>query len=124
MAKKDGLNGWLQRVRKTGEFSDVVVRVNGEEFHLHMLPLQNASAYFRNLPSTSNGTGTQAHEPKLVTIPDLPGNQTMNHSILSFDPVSVEIAPFHRIDHGRKKLRPKFQSAGQFVHLNVTFLAL
>lgn len=75
MAKKVGLNGWLQRVRKTGEYSDVVVRVNGQEFHLHMLPLQNASAYFRNLPSTSNG-GKQVHEPtgcRLVTIHDLPG---------------------------------------------------
>ena len=75
MAKNDNLNGWLQRVRKTGEYCDVLVRVNGEEFHLHMLPLQNASAYFRNLPSTSEGS-TALHELtgcKLVTIHDLPG---------------------------------------------------
>lgn len=72
---KEGLDGWLQRVRKTEEFSDVVVRVNGEEFRLHMLPLMNASDFFRNLPSSSDGV-EQVHEPtgcKLVTIHDLPG---------------------------------------------------
>ncbi|KAG0614736.1 hypothetical protein M758_6G200100 [Ceratodon purpureus] len=72
---KEGLDGWLQRLRKTGEYSDVVVRVNGEEFHLHMLPLMNASVYFRNLPSSSDGV-QQIHNStgrKLVTIHELPG---------------------------------------------------
>ena len=81
MAKKENLNGWLQRVRKTGEYSDVLVRVNGEEFHLHMLPLKNASAYFRNLPSTSDGSSAALQELTgctLVTIHDLPGTTTIN----------------------------------------------
>lgn len=75
MAITEGLDGWLQRVRKTEEYSDVVVRVNGEDFRLHMLPLMNASTYFRNLPSSSDGA-EQVHTPterKLVTIHDLPG---------------------------------------------------
>nr|XP_024385970.1 BTB/POZ domain-containing protein At5g48800-like isoform X3 [Physcomitrium patens] len=75
MAKKVGLNGWLQRVRETGEHSDVVVRVTGEEFRLHMLPLRNESGYFRDLPSSSNGI-EQVDEKtgcKLVNIHHLPG---------------------------------------------------
>ncbi len=89
MAKKEaGFSTWLQRVRRTGEFSDVKVCVNGEEFHLHMLPLLNASAYFRNLPSTSNGSPPPSSSPhsaqhgccRIINIPDLPGTsrtQTM-----------------------------------------------
>lgn len=60
-----------------GECGDVVVRVNEEqEFRLHMLPLMNASGYFRNLPSSSSGGDELVHQPtgcKFVTIHDLPG---------------------------------------------------
>lgn len=72
-AMKEGLEGWLQRVRTTEEYSDVLVRVNGHDFRLHMLPLMNASAFFRNLPNASDA----AHVPKLVTIHDLPGTSTL-----------------------------------------------
>ncbi|CAM6097733.1 unnamed protein product [Calypogeia fissa] len=51
MAKKEGsFNGWLQRVRRTGEYSDLLVRIGSVDFHLHMLPFLNASSYFRDLP--------------------------------------------------------------------------
>ncbi len=94
MAKKNNLTEWLQRVRKTGEYSDVLVRVNGKEFHLHMLPLQNASAYFRNLPGPSDGAAA-LHELtgcKLVTIHDLPGIPM--HSSPKFpSPSSLTFAP-------------------------------
>lgn len=75
MAKKEGLNSWLQRVRITGEYSDLHVRLNGEEFHLHMLPLLNASSYFRNLPSSSEEGSKKISKEgyRIVTIPDLPG---------------------------------------------------
>eukprot|EP00249_Psilotum_nudum_P008658 c21428_g1_i1 orf=636-2168(+) len=51
MATKESrsFSGWLQRMRRTGEFSDVTVLVEGKEFNLHILPLLNASAYFRSL---------------------------------------------------------------------------
>ncbi|EFJ22755.1 hypothetical protein SELMODRAFT_415939 [Selaginella moellendorffii] len=42
--------GWLQRVRRTGEYSDVLVRFgDSAEFNLHLLPLKNASSFFREL---------------------------------------------------------------------------
>lgn len=94
MAQKDNLSGWLQRVRKTGEHSDVLVRVKGEEFHLHMLPLQNASAYFRNLPSTSDGAAARDELTgrKLVTIHDLPG--TTSGCLPPLHPLSGLLAHF------------------------------
>lgn len=56
MAKKENsFSGWLQRVRRTAEFSDITVLVEKQEFQLHMLPLLNASSYFRNLPTSSKG---------------------------------------------------------------------
>lgn len=55
MVKKVGFNGWLQRVREIGEYSDVVVRVIGEEFWLYMLFLRNESGYFCDLLSLLNG---------------------------------------------------------------------
>ncbi|KAJ7562191.1 hypothetical protein O6H91_03G058100 [Diphasiastrum complanatum] len=68
MAKREGsFSGWLQRVRRTGEYSDVTVRVSGEDFCLHMLPLLNESSYFRALPVPS------AVHPRVVEIPSLPG---------------------------------------------------
>ena len=76
MAKKEGgFNTWLQRVRRTGEFSDVTVRVEGEEFHLHMLPLLNASAYFRNISSTSSTAASSSYSRDLraIDLTDLPG---------------------------------------------------
>jgi hypothetical protein len=76
MAKKEaGFSTWLQRVRRTGEFSDVKVCVNGEVFHLHMLPLLNASAYFRNLPSSSNGSPSLSKDgcTRIINISDFPG---------------------------------------------------
>lgn len=79
MAKKDSVfHTWLQRVRRTGEFSDVQVQVNGEEFHLHMLPLLNASAYFRNLPGSSNCSSRSRDKGyRVVAIPDLPGRPSI-----------------------------------------------
>lgn len=72
MAKKEtSFNGWLQRVRKTREFSDVTVLVDGQEFHLHMLPLLNASLYFRNLPSSSSSSPFKVD--RVVEIRDMPG---------------------------------------------------
>ncbi|CAM6105886.1 unnamed protein product [Calypogeia fissa] len=51
MAKVDGsFIAWLQRVRLTGEYSDLLVRIGNAEFQLHLLPLLSASSYFRNLP--------------------------------------------------------------------------
>lgn len=71
-AKEDySLSGWLQRVRQTGEFSDVIVEVDGQEFNLHMLPLLNASSYFRTLPSSSNGFHSDS--PRRVILQDLVG---------------------------------------------------
>lgn len=84
MAKKEGgFNTWLQRVRRTGEFSDVTVRVEGEEFHLHMLPLLNASAYFRNISSTSSTAGSSSYsrDHRAIDLTDLPG--TAFHPIQS-----------------------------------------
>lgn len=84
-----GLSGWLQRVRKTGEYSDVQVVVSGVEFRLHMLPLMNASSYFRNLPSSSSSSELlkQLHQqqephgaavyPRVVSIPELPGTRVV-----------------------------------------------
>ncbi|KAI5082520.1 hypothetical protein GOP47_0002263 [Adiantum capillus-veneris] len=72
MAKKENsFSGWLQRVRKTGEFSDVIVLVEGQEFHLHMLPLLNASLYFRSLPSSSSPYRTD--NERVIEIRDMPG---------------------------------------------------
>ncbi|KAH7424059.1 hypothetical protein KP509_12G087900 [Ceratopteris richardii] len=72
MAKKENsFSGWLQRVRRTGEFSDVTVVVEGQEFQLHMLPLLNASVYFRNLPGTSSPF--MAGNSRIVEIRDMPG---------------------------------------------------
>eukprot|EP00250_Pteridium_aquilinum_P013439 c21343_g1_i1 orf=717-2396(-) len=72
MAKKENsFSGWLQRVRRTGEFSDVIVLVDGQEFHLHMLPLLNASLYFRNLPSSSSPY--KADNARVVELRDMPG---------------------------------------------------
>ena len=92
-----GLSGWLQRVRKTGEYSDVQVVVNGVEFRLHMLPLMNASSYFRNLPSSSSSSELPKHHvlqqqqqqeahgaavyPRVVNIPELPGTRVVSLSI-------------------------------------------
>ena len=90
-----GLSGWLQRVRKTGEYSDVQVVVNGVEFRLHMLPLMNASSYFRNLPSSSSSSELPKHHqqqqqqeahgaavyPRVVNIPELPGTRAVSLSI-------------------------------------------
>ncbi|CAK9236629.1 unnamed protein product [Sphagnum troendelagicum] len=76
MAKKEaGFSTWLQRVRRTGEFSDVKVCVNGDVFRLHMLPLLNASAYFRNLPSSSNGSPSLSKDgcTRIINITDFPG---------------------------------------------------
>ncbi len=76
MAKKEaGFSTWLQRVRRTGEFSDVKVCVNGEVFRLHMLPLLNASAYFRNLPSSSSGSPSLSKDgcTRIINISDFPG---------------------------------------------------
>lgn len=85
MAKKDGVgtggfNTWLQRVRRTGEYSDVTVRVEGEDFRLHMLPLLNASSYFRNMSGnphwSSLGWSTASSEDataRVISFPDLPG---------------------------------------------------
>ncbi|CAM6127568.1 unnamed protein product [Calypogeia fissa] len=52
MAIKEGgcFNGWLQRVRRTGEYSDLLIRIGSVDFHLHMLPFLNASSFFRDLP--------------------------------------------------------------------------
>lgn len=92
-----GLSGWLQRVRKTGEYSDVQVVVNGVEFRVHMLPLMNASSYFRNLPSSSSSSELPKHHvqqqqqqqeahgaavyPRVVNIPELPGTRVVYISI-------------------------------------------
>ncbi|KAL2641424.1 hypothetical protein R1flu_009011 [Riccia fluitans] len=81
MAKKESsFTGWLQRVRRTGEYSDVIVRVGSAEFHLHMLPLLNASSYFRELPQTCSCASSAAGSPDstvgslpVIDIPDLPG---------------------------------------------------
>jgi hypothetical protein len=79
MAKREaGFNTWLQRVRRTGEYSDVTVRVEGQEFRLHLLPLLNASSYFRNMtgnPHWSSGWSSTAGEDgaRVVSLPDLPG---------------------------------------------------
>ncbi|EFJ32240.1 hypothetical protein SELMODRAFT_407558 [Selaginella moellendorffii] len=55
-SKKEGsFAGWLQRVRKTGEHSDLTVKIQGQEFKLHILPLVNESTYFQSINSaTSN----------------------------------------------------------------------
>ncbi|KAG0581839.1 hypothetical protein KC19_3G013900 [Ceratodon purpureus] len=55
-----GFGGWLQRVRRSGEHSDVTVEVDGRELHLHLLPLLNASAYFRNLTADPNWSCTSS----------------------------------------------------------------
>jgi hypothetical protein len=49
-----GFSRWLQRVRRSGEHSDVTVEVDGQEMHLHLLPLLNASSYFRTLTADPN----------------------------------------------------------------------
>ncbi|KAJ7564170.1 hypothetical protein O6H91_02G005700 [Diphasiastrum complanatum] len=68
MARREGsFSGWLQRVRRTGEYSDVTVKANGEDFCLHMLPLLNGSSFFRDLPAPSS-----THS-RVVDIPNLPG---------------------------------------------------
>lgn len=74
MAKKENsFSGWLQRVRKSGEFSDVTVVVEGEEFRLHMLPLLNASSYFRNLPSSSKAYDHHDENSKRVELRGMAG---------------------------------------------------
>ncbi|BBN00678.1 hypothetical protein MPTK1_2g01120 [Marchantia polymorpha subsp. ruderalis] len=79
MAKKEGsFTGWLQRVRRTGEYSDVLVRVGSSEFSLHMLPLLNASSYFRELPPTCSCAAESSPDSSspgipVVDIADLPG---------------------------------------------------
>lgn len=64
--KEGGFDGWLQRVRRTGEFSDITVVLKNEEFRLHSLPLLNASTYFRDIWSSSPPSHT-----RILELPDL-----------------------------------------------------
>lgn len=76
MAKREGgFSSWLQRVRQTGEYSDVTVQVEGEEFRLHLLPLLNASTYFRNLISSPNWSSNASDQrsSRIISLSGLPG---------------------------------------------------
>ncbi|XP_024361954.1 phototropic-responsive NPH3 family protein NPY4 isoform X1 [Physcomitrium patens] len=76
--REGGFSTWLQQVRRSGEYSDVTVRVEGEDFHVHLLPLLNASAYFRNVtshPHWSSGWSSDASHQgsRVISLPNLPG---------------------------------------------------
>lgn len=49
----------------------MIVEVEGQDFKLHMLPLLNASLYFRTLPSTSKGF--QSDSPQRVVLHEMVG---------------------------------------------------
>lgn len=69
MAKKEGsFNGWLQRVRRTGEYSDLLIRIGSVDFHLHMLPFLNASSFFRGLPRVSSRPATGVVGIEMVSV--------------------------------------------------------
>jgi hypothetical protein len=54
--------------RNSGEFSDITVVVDNEEFHLHKFPLFVRSEYFRNLSSLSSD-----ENPCTISIDNFPG---------------------------------------------------
>lgn len=78
---RGGFAAWLQRVRRSGEYSDITVEVDGLELHLHLLPLLNASAYFRTLTAHPNWprspitacTGSGDVGARKVSLTGLPG---------------------------------------------------
>lgn len=83
MAKREGgFSSWLQRVRQTGEYSDVTVQVEGEEFRLHLLPLLNASTYFRNLISSPNWSSNASDQrsSRIISLSGLPGKRIIPQS--------------------------------------------
>ncbi|GLJ36477.1 hypothetical protein SUGI_0732520 [Cryptomeria japonica] len=90
-------NGWLQRVRRSGEFSDVTVIVNGQEFQLHSLPLVNASTYFRNILCSST-------QVKIIELTDLAGGAAAEAFSLAanFCYLLKPEYTFHNVGHIRK----------------------
>lgn len=88
--REGGFSTWLQQVRRSGEYSDVTVRVEGEDFHVHLLPLLNASAYFRNVtshPHWSSGWSSDASHQgsRVISLPNLPGS----HSFFFSRPLNI-----------------------------------
>ncbi len=55
--------------RNSGELSDIVVDIDGEEFHLHKFPLFVRSNYFKNLSFTPSNTNDNVSRVSLDNFP-------------------------------------------------------
>ena len=62
--------------RNSGELSDIIVVIDGEEFHLHKFPLYVRSNYFKNLSQASTNTTTNDESSvSRVVLNNFPGGK-------------------------------------------------
>ncbi|KAL2649299.1 hypothetical protein R1flu_017427 [Riccia fluitans] len=83
---------WLKKVRQSGEYSNVSVVVDGQIFHLHMLPLVQESVHLRELFSSRGISKDQPPGSEMaIELPAFPGGAATFAKAMDFC-YSIEVS--------------------------------